>query len=180
MEAHIFAEGSSTTADDNNLPIKEYYQGLFGMVSGLNDELEEYIDTELYILSEEYGVINGYECMSDIQESQNEPVGDDKTVSIAKDELLRVAENADVMVILLSTDIFRSTVTEIWDELVAAARPNSIWCFGAARSALNELNFENLEAKDCSVLTYQRVGVARIGSDTRDELLERVKQKAGQ
>lgn len=180
MEAHIFAEASNTTADDDNQPIKEYYQGLFGMVAGLNDELGEFIDTDLHILSEEYGVVKGYERPSDIHKSKNVPVGAEKMVSIAKDELLRAAKNADVMVILLSTDVFRATVTEMWDELVAEARPNSIWCFGAARSALNELNFGNLEAKCCSVLTYQRVGVARIGSETRDELLEKVKQKTDQ
>jgi methylmalonyl-CoA mutase cobalamin-binding subunit len=98
----------------------------------------------------------------------------------ARAELLDAAADADVMVILLSSSVFQETVEEVWDELVEAAKPESIWCLGAARSSLDSLDFEELEAKGCTVLTYQRVGVARIGSDTREELLESVKQKGSQ
>ncbi|TKX51904.1 hypothetical protein EXE42_17590, partial [Halorubrum sp. SP3] len=75
----------------------------------------------------------------------------------ARAELLDVAAHADVMVILLSTDVFQQTVEEIWNELVEAAKPESIWCLGAARSSLEGLDFEELETKGCTVLTYQRV-----------------------
>lgn len=180
MQAHIFTEDANTTAESLDLPAKDYYRGLFGMVAGLNYELEEFTETHLHILSEEYGVVDGQDQISNIRANRELSVGADEMVSMAKDELLRAAATADVMVILLSTDTFRATVTQLWEDLVDEAKPESVWCIGAARSALDELCFTGLDAKDCSVLTYQRVGVARIGTETRKELLETVRQKAGQ
>ena len=180
MQAHIFAEGSNTTAEDRNQPVKKYYQGLFGMVAGLDDELTELTDTHLHVLSEEHGVASGEERMSTVHTDGQNSVGSDGMVEQARAELLDAAADADVMVILLSTDVFRQTVEQIWDDLVEAAKPESIWCLGAARSSLEGLDFEELETKGCTVLTYPRVGVARIGTDTREELLEAVKRKAAQ
>lgn len=178
MQAHIFAEGSNTTAENRDRTVKEYYQGLFSMVAGLSDELSELAETQLHVLSEEYGVVGGEESMATIYEEEQEPVGSNEMAERAKSELLDAAAEADVMVILLSTDVFGKTVAEIWGDLVDAAKQESIWCISAARSSLDGLDFEELEAKDCTVLTYQRVGVARIGSETREELLERVDRKA--
>jgi pyruvate kinase len=59
MQVHISAEESNTTAENPDQQVKEYYEGLFGMVAGLNDELTEFADTHLYVLSEEYGVASG-------------------------------------------------------------------------------------------------------------------------
>ncbi|TKX85817.1 hypothetical protein EXE43_11640 [Halorubrum sp. SS5] len=180
MRAHIFAEGSNTTREDRNQPVKEYYQGLFGQVAGLYDEFTELSDVHLHVLSEEYGVVSGEERVSTVYVGDQTPVGSDNMAEQARAELLDAAADADVIVILLSTDVFRQTVEEIWDDLVGAAKPESIWCLGAARSSLEELDFEELEGKGCTVLTYQRVGVARIGTDTREELLEAVKRKVAQ
>lgn len=180
MQAHIFAEGSKTTGENRNQPVKGYYKGLFGMVAGLHDELAELADTQLHVLSEEYGVASGDETMSAVYADHQAPIGSDDMTQEAKDELLDVAADANVMVILLSTDVFQETVAEVWDELVEAAKPESIWCLGAAGSSLAALDFEELEAKGCTILTYQRVGVARIGTETREELLEAVEQKASQ
>ncbi|MFD1572313.1 hypothetical protein [Halorubrum laminariae] len=180
MEAHIFAERSNTTAEHRDQPVKEYYEGLFGQVAGLYDELAELVGCHLYVLSREFGVAGGEERMSAVYAGVQDSVGSEGMVEQARAELLDAAANADVMVILLSTDVFQQTVEEVWDELVEAAKPESIWCLGAARSSLEGFDFEELEAKDCTVLTYQRVGVARIGTDTREELLEAVKQKATQ
>lgn len=178
MQAHIFAEGSNTTGEDLDQPVKEYYEGLFGMVAGLHDELAEFADTHLHVLSEEYGVASGEERMSAVYAGDQTPVGSEDMAEQARAELLDAAADADVMVILLSADVFQETIEEVWDELVETAKPESIWCLGAARSSLEGLNLDELEAKNCTVLTYQRVGVARIGTDTREELLEAVKQKA--
>lgn len=180
MQAHIFAEGSNTTGDDRDQPVKEYYEGLFGMVADLHDELAKFADTHLHVLSEEYGVASGEERMSAVYADEQMSVGSEDMAEQARAELLDTASDADVMVILLSTDVFEETVEEVWKELVEAAKPESIWCLGAARSSLEGLEFEELEAKGCTVLTYQRVGVARIGSDTREELLEAVKRKGSQ
>ncbi len=179
MQAHIFAEGSNTTGEDRDQPVKEYYEGLFGMVVGLHDELAEFADTHLHVLSEEYGVARGDERMSSVYTGDQTPLGSEDMAEQARAELLDAAADADVMVILLSTDVFQETAEEIWDKLVETAKPESIWCLGAARSSLEGLDFEELK-KDCTVLTYQRVGVARIGTDTREELLDTVKRKADQ
>lgn len=180
MQAHIFAEGSNTTGGGRDQPVKEYYEGLFGMVAGLYDELVEMTDARLHVLSEEYGVARGEERMSVVYTGEQGLVGSDGMAEQARAELLDAAADADVMIILLSVSVFQDTVEEVWDELVEAAKPESIWCLGAARSSLDRLDFEELEAKGCTVLTYQRVGVARIGSDTREELLEAVKRKGSQ
>lgn len=180
MQVHIFAEGSNTTGEDRDQPVREYYEGLFGMVAALDDELVEFADTHLHVLSEEYGVARGDETMSAVYTGDQTSVGSEYMAEQARIELLDAAADADVMVILLSTDVFQETAEEIWDKLVETAKPESIWCLGAARSSLEGLDFEELEAKGCTVLTYQRVGVARIGSDTREELLEAVKRKAAQ
>ncbi len=180
MQAHIFAESSNTTAKDSDLPVKEYYEGLFGEVSGLDTEIGEFAETHLHVLSQEYGLLNGNEHFSDIHGSRKLPVGKEEMVSTAQVEMLRAAATADVMVILLSTDVFRATVIPLWDELTEKAKSESIWCLGAARSALDEIDVSGLETKGCSVLTYRRVGVAQIGTETRTELLETVKQNTDQ
>jgi hypothetical protein len=178
MQAHIFAEGSNTTADEHDQPVTEYYEGLFGMVAGLHEELAAVSDAHLHVLSEEFGVASGEETVSTIYENGQVPVGRDAMLEQAKAGLLDAATSAVVMVILLSADVFDETVGAVWDQLVGAAKPESIWCLGAARSSLDGLDFDALEAKECTVLTYQRVGVARIGTETRDELLEAVKQQS--
>jgi hypothetical protein len=179
MIAHIFAEGSGTTADARDKPVKEYYEGLFDTVSGLHDNLSELSDAHLHVLSEEYGIARGVEKISVVSPDEEKSAGIDTMAERAKVELLQAASDADVMVILLSNDVFQRTVEEVWDELVGAAKPKSIWCIGVARSSLEGLDIEGLEEKGCRVLTYQRVGVARIGSETREELLEAVEQKTG-
>ncbi len=176
MKAHIFAEDSNTTAEDLNLPAKEYYEGLFNVIVGLDSDLGEFNETHLHVLSEEYGVVGGDDPLSDICRSRDVPIGKEEMVSAAQTEIRRAAATADVMVILLPTDIFDATVIPLWDELVDEAKPESIWCLGAAESALDKIDVSGLERKGCSVLTYRRVGVARIGKETRSELLETVKQ----
>jgi hypothetical protein len=175
MKAHIFAEDSNTTAEDQTKPAKEYFQGLFGMVAGLTDELSESADTSLHVLSEEFGLLRGGQPITDATMSQHE--GSNNLWESVQEELLIAASEADVLVILLSTDAFEKTAGEIWSELVDRAKPNSIWCIGAARSTLDSIDFGKLEDKGCSVISYQRVGVARIGTEAREELLQAVTQK---
>ncbi|GAA0679145.1 hypothetical protein ACFQDG_00625 [Natronoarchaeum mannanilyticum] len=178
MKAHVFAEGSNTTTEDPTKPAKEYFQGLFGVVAGLTDELSESANTSLHVLSEEFGVLRGDQPIADTTESKQGGSAD--LWEKAQEELLTAAREADVIVILLSTDAFERTVGEIWPELVEAAKPDSIWCIGAARSTLDSITFEKLEEKGCSVISYQRVGVARIGTDAREDLLQAVNQKVSE
>lgn len=180
MQAHIFAEGSNTTGEDRDQPVKKYYKGLFGVIAGLDDELTELANTHLHVLSKEYGVASGEETMSAVYTGEQNSIGDNGMVDQARAELFDAATEADVMIILLSNDLFQQIVVKMWAELVEVANPGSIWCLGAARSSLNDLELEELESKGCTVLTYQRVGVARIGTDTREELLRAVKRKSAQ
>lgn len=176
MKAHIFAEGSNTTAEDRTKPVKEYFQGLFGMVAGLTEELSESTEASLHVLSEEFGVLNGNQSIANATKS-----GQETSTNLwesAQKELLTAAKEADVMVILLSTDAFEKSAGDIWPELVEEAKPGSIWCVGAARSTLESVDLEKLEDKGCQVISYQRVGVARIGTETREELLQAVDRKA--
>ena len=175
MKADVFAENSNTTADDRTEPAKEYFQGLFGMVVGLTDELSQSADTSLHVLSEEFGVLRGNQPIADATGSEQDASAD--FWKGAQERLLTAAGEADVMVILLSTDAFEKTAGKIWPDLVEEAKPQSIWCIGAARSTLESVELEKLEQKGCQVISYQRVGVARIGTDTREELLRAVTQK---
>ena len=174
MKAHIFAEDSNTSAEDRTKPAKEYFQGLFGTVAGLTDELSESADTSLHVLSEDFGVLRGDQPITEATEFQQKTSAD--LWKSAQEELLTAAREADVMVILLSTDAFEKTVGEIWPEIIEEAKSDSIWCIGAARSTLDSVELEKLEKKGCSIIAYRRVGVARIGTDARDELLQAVTQ----
>jgi hypothetical protein len=178
MKAHIFTEDSSTTSEDRTKPAKEYFQGLFGMVAKLTDELSESADTNLHILSEEFGVLKGDQSIVDSTESKK-----DSSVDIferTRETLITASGEADVMVILLSKDSFEKTAGEIWPKLVEEAKADSIWCIGAARGTLNSIDIEKLQEKNCTVITYQRVGVARIGKDTREKVLKVASQKASE
>lgn len=176
MKAHIFVEGSNTTAEDRTMPAREYFQGLFGQVSGLTDELSKSVDTNLHILSEQFGLLNGNQSVENVAKSDQ---GTSANLwKNAQKELLTAAREADVMVILLSTDAFEKTAGDIWPELVEEANSGTIWCIGAARSTLDSIEFESLEDKGCQVITYRRVGVARIGTETRKGLLQAVARKS--
>jgi hypothetical protein len=180
MQAHIFAEGSTTTADSRDQPVKEYYKGLFSIILGLDNDLSEVTETHLHVLSEDYGIAEGDERMSAVYEKEQVPVGKDVMADRAKSTLLSAAAEADIMVILLSTDVFESTVGDVWGELAETAKSESVWCLGAARSSLKGIELGQLESKGCAILTYRRVGVAPLGSDTREELLGIVRQRASQ
>lgn len=167
MKSVIFTEASSTTAEPTeDQEIRDYFKGGFLSVASLESDLAEFGETELHILSEEYGHLVGDEKSSNITKSQ--PSG----VNSFKKAIQSAAGEADVIVILLTKSIFESVVEESWQTICDEARRGSIWCFGASKSALSSINLETLEQKDCDILTYERVGVARISSETREDLLE--------
>jgi hypothetical protein len=177
MEINIFVEGSNTTANSKNVPVEDYYQGLFRSISSLKGDLSNYGETKLYVFSDDFGVAKGSE-MADSVLTSGQSIDSSMMVDNAQECLRDAAASADVMIILLSTNLFKNTVNQIWNELVSVATPESIWCLGAAQSALSDLELHALEKKECTVLTYQRVGVARLGKETRSELLEAVRQKS--
>lgn len=177
MEIDIFVEPSKTTADTKDCKVRDYYQGLFNSVTSLDDDLSIYGETNLYVLSDEFGVARGSDLTEDVINTNQSALSFSAMVNDAQEDLLEAASTSDVMIILLSTDVFQKTVGSIWNELTTVAVPGSIWCLAAANSALSDLNFRKLEEKKCTVVTYQRVGVARLGTETQSSLVEAVREK---
>lgn len=178
MNINIFVEPSTTTLDVEGVTLRGYYRGLFKSIVTLEEDLSSYGNTNLHIFSEEYGVANGSDLAEEVINSDEPAVGYKTMVDSAKDQLLEAAPKSDVMVILLSTQVCQDTVDAIWEKLTDAAKPESIWCIGAAQSCLIDLDFQRLKEKDINIITYRRVGVARLGNEKREELIEIVEKQS--
>lgn len=170
MRAAIFTEGSSTTSQSTESYF-EYFEGSFLSVNTLADELSHCCDTELHILSETYGYIRG------VDEVKPDPPFDVEEASKHfRDALLSRLNEFDIVVLLLTTDVFEEIVTPHWEQIVENAKPNSIWCIGTSRKALNSVDLGLLESQH-PVLIYQRRGVARVGREVREELIEHIRAR---
>lgn len=174
MKSSIFVEDSGTTRDDTNLTFREFYQGGFRIVTTLAEQLERFGPSEINILSKQFGLIRGEDIVKD---QTGGKASSDSLEQDATSALLESAESADVVVILLSSSTFNDVVSENWDMITEKAKRDSIWCLSAARSSLENLDLDVLRDKSCDVITYERVGVARLDNKSREELLERVKEK---
>lgn len=172
MKSVIFTEGSSTTAQSTEAKqIRDYFRGGFLSVASLEEDLSRYGETELHILSDQYGYLRGNQYASEITDSPS------SGVESFREALHSEVGEADVIVILLTKSTFESVVKQSWQTLASEAQSGSIWCIGASRSALSAIDVSILEQNDCDVLTYERVGVARIGSDTRKDLINTIESK---
>ena len=175
MKTSIFTEGSGTTTVDPNSPkAKDYFAGVFKPVKTLENRLSEYSETELHILSDELGYLRGETPIESIRDGRNHTVRGEEQFRGA---ILSAASESDVIVVLLSSNIFRDTIGEIWEELVENARGDSIWFYGAAATALDSVDIAQLESRVEDVVVYQRVGVAPIGKEAQEELLRVVEQR---
>ncbi|WP_074796135.1 hypothetical protein [Haloferax larsenii] len=85
--------------------------------------------------------------------------------------------DADVVVVLLTKGAFMDVVEPIWDELVETTKPGAIWGFGLPRSALDSVDLEPLRTKN-DLHVYRRSGVARLGTETRNQLLAAVRERS--
>jgi len=174
MQIEIFTEDSGTTADEGSVEqVENFFRGGFLPIKDLSTELSLYGDVSIHILSEEYGYLQGCDSTSELT-----PTGGDGTEAARdfSEALSNASQTADVMVILLSKSAFEETVTEQWEALVSNTKPSTIWCIGASRSALSSVDVEKLRSKIDDVIVYQRVGVARISTEYKDELIEAVGQ----
>jgi hypothetical protein len=172
MKIHIFTNDSGTTADTSQIALRDYYRGLFRQVRDFEKELSKYGDTELHVVSKEFGVAKGDERADKVLTRDAET-----PIIQIKDKLLLSADG-EVVILLLTKDIFEASVEDIFDELVEVAKPNAIWCIGATKGSLESVQLDRLKEQVNTLLTYQRVGVARIGSEVRAELLEKVERLA--
>lgn len=175
MKSVIFTEGSPTTVESaEGKQVRDYFRGGFLSVASLEEDLVEYGKTELHILSDEYGYLTGNQAGSELTDSSS------SGINSFREALGSAVNEADVIVLLFTKSTFESIVKDSWQTLSSQARSGTIWCVGASKSALSSIDISKLEQNDCEVLTYERVGVARIGSGTRKDLLRHIESKASQ
>ncbi len=167
MRAAIFTEGSSTTGKSMQ-SYSDYFEGSFLSVNTLAEELSTHCETEVHILSDTYGYVRGQEEID-----SNQPVELNAEIEQVRECLLSQVGVLDVVVLLFTTDVFKQILTPHWETIVEQAKTDLIWCIGTSQSALNSVNLELLESQH-PVLIYQRRGVARVGTETREELIDYV------
>lgn len=168
MEIEIFTEGTGTTANLESVElVKDYYKGNFLPVSGLADELSQWGEVTTHIISDEHGYLLGSDNASKLKCSN---IG--RTKAKFRQSLLQSSSTADVVIVLLTTPTFRDIVTAQWDEIVSNANQASIWCIGASRGAFSSVDIDDLESSIRSAITYQRVGVAPIDTETKQKLID--------
>lgn len=175
MNASIFAEDSRTTGDTSeNLVAKEYFRGIFRPVFNLEEELSNHLTIKLHMLSDDFGYIHGETSINPSLDTDRDPK---EEVERFTEAIVTSAQEDEIIIILLSSDIFKKIVEHRWEDIISAVQGDSIWCLGASKSALEYAEISALEAKGATVLTYERVGVAPIGQDTRDQLLKLVREQ---
>lgn len=173
MKSVIFTEDSSTTAESaEGKRVKDYFQGGFLSVASLEEDLAKFGETELHILSEKYGHLTGNQASSKITDSPS------SGMKSFRETLHSAVSEADIIVVLLTKSTFESVVKDSWQTLTSQVQSGTIWCIGASKSSLSSVDLSKLEQNGCEVLTYERVGVARIGSETRGDLLRHIESKA--
>lgn len=174
MDIRIFAEDSETTRDETDIPFRDYYKGNFRPISSLANQLEKYGTVSIRIISDDYGLVRGDEMVDSYLSKEGDAKLDNSNIL---NELCKGA-SSDVVVILLSTPTFNSLIVDNWSRIAEEARSESIWTLGAARSSLESIDFDIIQRKGCNVITYERVGVARISNEVREELLEVVEESS--
>lgn len=178
MQIEIFTEESGTTAEKDSVErVEEFFRGGFLPIKDLSTELGSYGDVSIHILSEKYGYLRGSDSTDGLGTSDGDLGEATRDFS---DAISEVSRTADVIVILLTKSVFEETVTEQWEDLVSNSKPNSIWCLGASRSAISSVDIDKLRSKAQAVVVYQRVGVARISTEYKEELIETVGQVSGE
>jgi hypothetical protein len=174
MRIEIFTEGSETTQDEQNFGVfSDFFRGQFISVQSLAESLAEYGEVNLHILSDEFGYVTGSDTPTDRTESLSKT-----DYTEFSNALVAAAGKADVIVVLLTADIFNRVVSGQWEDLVQKSDKDKIWCLGASRGALSSVNLSGLQEQDTEVIIYERVGVARIGNETRESLLESISSRA--
>ena len=173
MKAVIFTEEAKTVAKDaDDLALIDYFKGQFRPVTTLVKELSEVSDTDVYIFSDEYGLCEGRMSISEAEQMNRKG----NLQKDAQEAIRNSIPEADIVIILLTKDIFSSVVEPIWDEIVESTKQDSIWGLGLSQGAIDTIDIEPLREKS-DLYVYRRSGVARLGTETRDQLLSAVRSQ---
>lgn len=175
MKIDIFTEGSSTLREDPaDDTVVQYFGGGFMSVTSLADELSDHGDPDIYVISEELGFVQGSD---EVPRHSGEELQMEEFVEAKRafrDQMEESASTVDVLVLLFTKDTFRTIVSSNWMELVDAAKSGTIWCIATSGKAFNTVDMDLLRDKGIEPIMYERVGVARIGNQTREELIEQI------
>lgn len=171
VKAVVFTEASDTV-DENAQTLLEYYKGQFRPVASLVQELSNFVYTDLYILSDEFGVSQGSLSVSELTSGPDRA----QVREYAQSLLLTETEEADIVILLLTKSTFQEFLKPVWSDLIEKAIEDSIWGLGVPQSVLDELDLDPLRAR-VELYVYSRVGVARIDTETRTSVIEAVENK---
>lgn len=175
MQATVLTEAAGTTADDPTTSLCEYYQGQFGSVQNLIEGFPDAVETDVYFADPSYGLADGSQSHAAV--TSDSPVGSDEMVTQTQSMLTDAVADADIIVILLTTDAFTQIVPPIWSDLVEGTQSDAIWCLGTSRSALEGIDIAALEDTVGRVITYRRRGVARIGIEQKEALQDTITER---
>lgn len=166
MQTFVLAEGSGTTSGDH-LQVIDHYRGNFRPVKTLVDQIPT--DTDTYIITDNYGLLRGTDTIEDASNKNH-----DEALSDATNTLLDQLPDAEVVIILTTSETFRTVVADNWNTIVDTANPDSIWCLSSSQSVLNQCDLDALCDKIQTLHTYERRGVAPIDNDTQNALLQTI------
>lgn len=72
MKAVVFTEAADTVDADSEQSLLHYYKGQFRPVASFVQELSNFANTNLYILSSEYGVCQGSQSVSELTKADDQ------------------------------------------------------------------------------------------------------------
>lgn len=173
MKAVVFTEAADTVDADSEHSLLHYYKGQFRPVTSFVQKLSNFANTDLYILSSEYGVCQGSQSVSELTQAGER----DQIRQRAQSLLLSEVKDADIVVLLLTKSSFTDVVEPIWQDFTESAKPESIWGLGLPQSVLDAVDLESLKLGS-ELYIYPRVGVARIDIETRKEILGAAQKRA--
>jgi hypothetical protein len=168
MEIEVYTEGANSFVEKSEAQnFGEYFAGTFTSARGLISNLNNYGEVSVHILDDKYGYVRGSDPIATTPRNN---IDRKSVVQKFKSNLIQSARTADVLVVMLSKDVFLETVVPQWDTLSDLSDPANVWCLATSKKALNQIDVKShLEQ---AVIIYYRSGVARIGTDTREALIE--------
>lgn len=175
MRIDVFTEGSATLRDDPGKTVLEFFGGGFSSVRTLFNTLSQYGDTTLHVLSDELGHVTGSDNVSNDSGEELSIEDYEMEKRSFRRKMQESAKEADIIVLLFTKDAFRTLVATQWSQLVDVSGGDNIWCIATSESAFDTVDLSQLDGR---IIRYSRVGVARIGTETREQLVAAIEERA--